>query len=82
MEVAYIGVPFRIEGYKDLGGSPLNYPNTWYNTVDDAINYGNDVVNIRDIMVETEEQFYQAVHLVKLGITGKETLQQLLGVQS
>ena len=80
MKVAYIGIPLRIEGYTDLVGNPLNYPNTWYNTVDDAINYGNGEVNSRDIMVETEEQFYQAINLVKLGITNKETIQQLLGI--
>lgn len=80
MEVEYIGVPFRIEGYSDLEGNPLNYPNTWYILIDDAINYGNGEVDKQDIMVETEEQFYLAINLVRLGITDKETLQQLLGV--
>ena len=80
MKVAYIGIPLKIGGYTALVGTPLGYPNTWFNALNGEINYGSSVVNSSDIMVETEEQFYQAINLVKLGITDKETLQQLLGV--
>jgi len=80
MEVAYIGIPFKIDGFTPLKGAYTDYPYTWFNSVTQEINYGNTQVSERDIMLETEEKFYQAVHLVQLGITDKETLQQLLGV--
>lgn len=80
MEVAYIGIPFRIDGFTSLKGAYPEYLYTWFNAVTQQINYGNTQVSERDIMLETEEQFFQAVHLVRLGITDKETLQQLLGL--
>lgn len=82
MEVAYIGVPFKIDGFTPLKGAYTDYPYTWFNTLTQEINYGNTTVSGQDIMVETEEQFYLAINLVKLGITDIETLQQLLGINS
>lgn len=80
MEVAYIGLPFRIAGYTPLKGIKVNYPYTWFNQETKEIHYGNMKISNRDIMLKTEEQFNQAIFLVMLGITDKETLQQLLGV--
>ena len=80
MEVAYVGVTFKIDGFTPLKGAHTDYPYTWFNTVTQEIIYGNTQVSEQDIMVETEEQFYLAINLVKLGITDKETLQQLLGI--
>lgn len=80
MKVAYIGVPFRIDGFTPLKGAYTDYPYTWFNAETQKINYGNTQVSKRDIMLETEEQFFQAVHLVLLGITDTYTLKELLGV--
>lgn len=80
MKINYIGVPFRIDGFTPLKGAYTDYPYTWFNVVTQEINYGNTQVSEEDIMLETEEQFYLVINLVQLGITDKETLQQLLGV--
>lgn len=80
MEVAFIGVPFKIDGFTPLKGVPTSYPYTWFNAVTHVINHGNTQVTKRDIMLKTEEQFYQAINLVKLGITDIHTLKELLGV--
>ena len=80
MEVAYIGVPFRIEGYSSGKWETQEFTYTWYWAQRLTITYGSDHVADRDLILTTEEQFYQAINLVQLGITDKETLQQLLGV--
>lgn len=80
MKINYIGVPFRIDGFTPLKGAYTDYPYTWFNVVTQGINYGNTQVSEEDIMLETEEQFYLVINLVQLGVTDKETLQQLLGV--
>ena len=80
MKVNYIGVPFRIEGYSSSKGESKEFTYTWYWLQRLTISYGSDHVTDRDLILTTEEQFYQAISLVQLGITDKETLQQLLGV--
>ena len=80
MEVAYVGVPFRIEGYSSSKGESKEFTHTWYWVEKLTISYGSDHVTDRDLILTTEEQFYLAINLVKLGIIDKETLQQLLGV--
>ena len=80
MEVQYIGVPFRIEGYSLSKWETQEFTYTWYWAQRLTITYGNDHVTDRDLLLPTKEQFYQAINLVRLGTTDKETLQQLLGV--
>ena len=80
MEVEYIGVPFRIKGYSSNKWESKEFTYTWYWVEGLTISYGSDHVTYRDLILTTEEQFFQAINLVQLGITDKETLQQLLGV--
>ena len=80
MEVAYIGVPFRIGRYSSSKGESKEFTYTWYWVQRLIITYGIGHVSDKDLILTTEKQFYQAITLVKLGITDKETLQQLLGV--
>jgi len=80
MEVEYIGVPFRIEGYSSSKWETQEFTYTWYWVERLNIAYGSSYETDKDLLLSTEAQFYQAITLVNLGFTDKETLQQLLGI--
>ena len=81
MKVHYIGIAKIIDKYRNTANHAGGFNYTWFRLMGiNKVVYGSDSIGEFDLMVKTEEQFDQAITLVLLGFTDKETLQQLLGI--